>query len=137
MTYMSAGVRYRIRYSTHTKSFTTERKLPLCRLHHACAEESQCHVPWIPAPSFCSILHIVYDIAVIQCHSLRSGSSPCAGSITPAPKSLSATCPGFLHPLFAQIYSLLHRYLTRRGPSIAPHPHVDFEQQASSPAVWS
>ncbi len=36
-------------------SFTAERNLPLPRLHHACAEESQRHVPWIPAPSFCAI----------------------------------------------------------------------------------
>jgi hypothetical protein len=55
---------------------------------------------------------IVYDIALSQCHSLRSGSSLCAGSITRATKSLSTTCPGFLHPLFAQFYSLLRRYLS-------------------------
>ena len=36
-------------------SFTAERKLPLPRLHHACAEESQRHEPWVPAPSFCGI----------------------------------------------------------------------------------
>ena len=36
-------VRYRIRYSIHPISFTAERKLPLPRLHHACAEESQRH----------------------------------------------------------------------------------------------
>jgi hypothetical protein len=51
-------VRYRIRYSIHPMSFTAERKLPLRRLHHACAEESQRHVPWIPAPSFCAIPHL-------------------------------------------------------------------------------
>ena len=48
-------VRYRIRYSIHPTSFTAERKLLLPRLHHACAEDSQRHVPWIPAPSFCAI----------------------------------------------------------------------------------
>jgi hypothetical protein len=47
--------RYRIRYSIHPTSFTAERKLLLPRLHHACAEDSQRHVPWIPAPSFCAI----------------------------------------------------------------------------------
>jgi hypothetical protein len=38
-------VRYRKRYSIHPMSFAAERKLPLPRLHHACAEESQRHVP--------------------------------------------------------------------------------------------
>jgi hypothetical protein len=47
--------RYRIRYSIHPMSFTAERKLPLPRLHHAGAEESQRHKPWITAPSFCGI----------------------------------------------------------------------------------
>jgi hypothetical protein len=47
--------RYRIRYSIHPMSFTAERKLPLRRRHHAAAEESQRHKPWIPAPSFCAI----------------------------------------------------------------------------------
>jgi hypothetical protein len=72
---------------------------------------------------------IEYDIALSQCHSLQSRSSICPGSITPAPKSLSATYPGFMHPLFAQFHSLIHRDLTRtrKGPSIAPRPHVDFE----------
>jgi hypothetical protein len=32
---------------------------------------------------------------------------------------------------------LIHRDLTRKGPSIAPHPHVDFEQPAASPAIGS
>jgi hypothetical protein len=45
-------VRYRIRHSIHAMSFTAERKLPLPRLHHACAEESQRHMPWILAPPF-------------------------------------------------------------------------------------
>jgi hypothetical protein len=81
--------------------------------------------------------NIVYDVAFIQCHSLRSGSSLCPGPIKPAPKSLSATCPGFLHPLFAQFHSLIHRDLTRKGPSIAPHPHVDLKKPAPSPAVGS
>ena len=88
----------------------------------------------------CSIgSDIVYDIAFTQleCHSLQSGSSLCPGDFTPAPKGLSATSPGFLHPLFAQFHSLIHRDLTRKGPSIAPHPHVDFEQPAPSPVVGS
>jgi hypothetical protein len=51
-------VRYRIRYSIHPMSFTADRKHPLPWLHHACAEESQRHVPWIPAPSFCAIPHL-------------------------------------------------------------------------------
>ncbi len=59
-------------------SFTAERKLPLPRPHYACAEESQRHVPWIPAPSF-----------------------------------------------------------DEERSSIAPHPHVDFEKPAPSPAVGS
>ncbi len=59
------------------------------------------------------------------------------GSITPAPKSLSATCPGFLHPRFAQVHSLIHRDLTRKCPSIASHPHVDFKKPAPSPTVGS
>jgi hypothetical protein len=80
---------------------------------------------------------IVYDIASTQCHSLRSGSSLCPGGITPPPKSLSATSPGFLNHLFAKFHSLIHRDLSRKGPSIAPHPHVDFEQTAPSPAVGS
>ena len=80
---------------------------------------------------------IVHDIAFTQCHSLRSRSSLFPGCITPAPKSLSATSPGFLHPLFAEFHSLIHRDLTRKGPSIAPHPHVDFEKPAPSPAVGS
>ncbi len=75
---------------------------------------------------------IVHDIAFTQCHSLRSGSSLFPGCITPAPKSLSATSPGFLHPLFAAFHSLIHRDLTRKRPSIAPHPHVDFEKPAPS-----
>jgi hypothetical protein len=52
--YPSRG-RYRIRYSIHPMSFTAERKLPLPRRHHAGAEGSQRHEPWIPAPSFCAI----------------------------------------------------------------------------------
>ncbi len=48
-------VRYRLRYSIHPMSFTVERKLPLPRLHHAGAEESQRHEPWTTAPSFCGI----------------------------------------------------------------------------------
>jgi hypothetical protein len=47
--------RYRIRYSIHPMSFTAERKLPLPRLHHAGAEGSQHHEPWIPAPSSCAM----------------------------------------------------------------------------------
>jgi hypothetical protein len=47
--------RYRIRYSLHPMSFTAERTLPLPKLHHAGAEESQRHEPWIPTPSFCGI----------------------------------------------------------------------------------
>ncbi len=90
----------------------------------------ECHVIHIG-------FHIVYDIAPSQCHSQRSGSSLCAGCITPASKSLSATCPRFLHPLFAQLFSLFHRDLTRKGLSIPPHSHVDFEQPASSHAVLS
>ncbi len=43
--------RYRIRYSTQPISFTAEQKLPLPRLYHSCAEESQRHVSWIPAES--------------------------------------------------------------------------------------
>ncbi len=35
--------RYRKRYNIHPMSFTAERKLPLPRLHHAGAEESQRH----------------------------------------------------------------------------------------------
>jgi hypothetical protein len=68
---------------------------------------------------------------------VRSGSSLCPGYITPVPKSLSATCPGFkfLHRLFAHFHNLIHRDLTRKGPSIAPHPPVDFEKPAPSPAV--
>jgi hypothetical protein len=61
-------------------------------------------------------VYIVYDIAFTQCHSLRSGSSLFPGCITPAPKSLSATSPGFLHPLFAEFHSLIHRDLTRKLP---------------------
>jgi hypothetical protein len=34
------SVRYRIRYRIHPMSFTAKRKLPLRRLHHACAEDS-------------------------------------------------------------------------------------------------
>ncbi len=56
--------------------------------------------------------NIEYDIAVSQCRSLRSRSSLCPGSITYVLKSLSATCPGFLHPLLAQFYSLIHKDLT-------------------------
>ncbi len=87
-------------------------------------------------------IDIVYDIAFTQCHSLRSGSSLCPGGITPVPKGLSATRPGFLHPLFAEFHSLIHRDLKRKGPSIAPHPHVDnntvdFKQPAPSPVVGS
>jgi hypothetical protein len=50
-----------------------------------------------------------------------------------------ALVPGFLHPLFAEFkfHSLIHRDLTRKGPSIAPHPRVDFEKPAPSPAVGS
>ncbi len=40
-------------------------------------------------------------------------------------------------PSFAELCSLIHRDLTRKSPSIAPHPHVDFEQPAPSPAVGS
>jgi hypothetical protein len=49
--------RYRIRYSIHpmSESFTAERKLPLPRRHHAGAEGSQHHEPWIPSPSSCGI----------------------------------------------------------------------------------
>jgi hypothetical protein len=96
------------------------------------------------------VIHIGFDIgyryaiSLSQYHSLRSRSSLCPGSITLAPKSLSATCPGFLlnpSPSFAQFHSsvlsLLHRDLTRKGPSIAPHPHVEFEQPAPSPTVES
>ncbi len=50
------------------------------------------------------VIHICFDIghyivALSQCNSLRSGSSLWPGTITPTPKSLSVTCPGFLHPL--------------------------------------
>jgi hypothetical protein len=48
-------VRYRIQYSIDQMSFTAELNLTLPRLYHACAEESQRHVQWIPAPSFCAI----------------------------------------------------------------------------------
>jgi hypothetical protein len=84
---------YRIQYSIHPMSFTAERKLPLPRLHHACGEESQQHVPWIPALSFPAIPQL--DDA------------------------------------------LIHRDLTRKGPSIAPHPHVHFQKLAPCPAVGS
>jgi hypothetical protein len=45
-------VRYRIQYSIQPMSFTAKRKLLLPRLHHAGAEESQRHEPWIPSPFF-------------------------------------------------------------------------------------
>jgi hypothetical protein len=82
-------------------------------------------------------IDIVYDVAFIQWHSLRSGSSRCPGGFTSAAKSLSAaaTSPGFLHPLLAEFHSLIHRDLTRKRPSIAPHPHVDFKQPAPSPVL--
>ena len=48
-------VRYRTRYCTLPMAFTAAQKLCLPRTRHACAEESQRHVPWIPAPSFCAI----------------------------------------------------------------------------------
>ncbi len=83
-------VQYRIWYSIHPMSFTAERKLPLPRLHHACAEESQHHVPWIPAPSFCWI---------------------------------------------PQLDPPWHKDLTRKGPFIAPHPHVDFKKNTPSHSV--
>jgi hypothetical protein len=47
--------RYRIQYSIHPMPFTAERKLPLPRRHHAGAEGSQHHEPWIPSPSSCGI----------------------------------------------------------------------------------
>jgi hypothetical protein len=37
--------------ATEPISFTTEQNLPLPRLYHACAEESERHVPWIPTES--------------------------------------------------------------------------------------
>ncbi len=74
---------------------------------------------------------------ILLTHSLRSGSSLYPGGITPAPKGLSTTSPGFLHPLLAEFHSLIHRDLTRKLPSIAPHPHVDFEQAAPSSVVGS
>ncbi len=80
---------------------------------------------------------IGYDIALRQ-YNLRSRSSLCPDSITLAPKSLSATCPGFMlnpAPSFAQFHSLLHRDLTRKCPFIAPHSHDDFEQPVPSPTV--
>jgi hypothetical protein len=46
-------VRYRIQCSIDPMAFTAERKLPLPRRHHAAADESQRHEPWIPATSFC------------------------------------------------------------------------------------
>ena len=46
---------------------------------------------------------IGHDIARSQWHLLRHRSSVCPGLVTPAPKSLSGTCPGFLHPLFCAI----------------------------------
>jgi hypothetical protein len=82
-------VQYRIQYSIQPMPFTAERKLPLPRFYHSCAER---HVPWIPAES-CT--------------------------------------------LFAQFHSLIHRDLTRKGPSIVSHPHVDFEPPALSPTVGS
>ena len=77
---------------------------------------------------------IGYDVRYSQCHSLRNRGSLSPGFIMPARNSLSCSCPGFLHPLFAQFYCLprLHRNLTRKGPSMAPHPHVDIEQPAQS-----
>jgi hypothetical protein len=48
-------VRYRTRYCKLPMSFTAAQKLCLPRTHHACAEESRRHVPWIPAPSSCAI----------------------------------------------------------------------------------
>jgi hypothetical protein len=39
---------------------------------------------------------------------------------------------GILHPLnpFEHVHRLLNRGLTRKGPHILPHPHVDFKQPA-------
>jgi hypothetical protein len=76
-----------------------------------------------------------YYIGYCQWHLLQSRGPLFPGFHTmPATKSLGTTCPGFLHPLFVQ---LLQRALTRKVPSMAPHPHVDFEQPAPSPTVWS
>jgi hypothetical protein len=81
---------------------------------------------------------IVYDITFTQViHCGAEAPFTQAAGITPAPKGLSTTSPGFLHPLLAQFHSLIHRDLTSKGPSIAPHPHVDFEQPAASPAIGS
>ncbi len=51
-----------------------------------------------------------------------------------APRALDSCW--ILHPLFAHFHSLFHRDLTRKGPFIAPHPRVDFEQPAG-PCSWS
>jgi hypothetical protein len=68
---ITCRIRYRIRYNIHPMSFTAERnllrKLSLSRLHHACADEFQRHVPWIPAPAF---WHIIQEL----CSGSRSGS---------------------------------------------------------------
>jgi hypothetical protein len=93
--YRRSCTKYRVRYDRvrycilPMAAFSVEQRPSFPSLPYACDEESQRHVPWIPAPSF------------------------------------------------AQFYSLLHRALTRKGPSIVPHPHVDFEQPAPSPTAGS
>ncbi len=45
-------------------AFTAEQRPSFPRLLYACDEESQCHVPWVPAPSFCAILHVKCKVLV-------------------------------------------------------------------------
>jgi hypothetical protein len=99
------------------------------------------HDHWISKPEVTltfdiedHVIHIGFDIvyymvtvALSQRHSLRSGSSLsslCAGAITSAPKSLSATCPGsFLlnhAPSFCAILQL----------QVAPQPEI-FDEERS------
>jgi hypothetical protein len=78
------------------------------------------------------VIHIGFDIgyyiALSQYYSLRSRQA-----LSRLSRRVSA--PRALRPLFAQFHSLLQRYLTRKGPSIAPH-HANVEP-VPSPTVGS
>jgi hypothetical protein len=81
---------------------------------------------------------IVYDIAFTQCHSQRSGSSLCPGTITPAPKSLRATRPGFMHPLFPQLDpQRIDEERSFHSATSTCWSHVDFKKPAPCPTVGS
>ena len=113
-------------------AFTAEQGPSVPRLRYACDIKSQHHLPWLGRGG--------PGGGRLGGGRLGRGGLGRGGQLAGGGGRLGDGLGGRLDggagipaPSFAKFYSLIHRDLTRKGPSISPHPHVDFEQPAPGP----